>query len=124
MSVKLLLDTCVWGKSKAELTAAGLDAVWVGDRSPDPGDEAILAEALRDRRILVTLDRDFGELAIVKGLPHSGIIRLVGIGAKQQAAICLHVLSKHAVELMAGAIVTAEPGRLRIRPPEKTDDEG
>jgi predicted nuclease of predicted toxin-antitoxin system len=124
MTVKLLLDTCVWGKAKAELTAAGFDVVWVGDRSPDPGDEAILAEALRDQRILVTLDKDFGELAIVKGWPHSGIIRLVGISAKQQAALCLHVLNKHTAELLAGAIVTAEPGRLRIRPPETADDAG
>jgi predicted nuclease of predicted toxin-antitoxin system len=122
MSVKLLLDTCVWGKAKTELAAAGIDVVWIGDRSPDPGDEAILAEAVRDQRILVTLDRDFGELAIVKSLPHSGIVRLVGIAAKQQAAVCLHVLSKHNAELLAGAIVTVEPGRVRIRPADRNDD--
>jgi hypothetical protein len=27
-------------------------------------------------------------------------------------------LERHSSELMAGAIITAEPGRLRIRPPE------
>ena len=124
MTAKLLLDTCVWGKAKADLTAAGFDVVWVGDRTPDPGDEAILAEAVLDQRILVTLDRDFGELVIVKGLPHSGIVRLVGISAKQQAAVCLQVLNKYSAELLAGAIVTVEPGRLRIRPPDRNDDNG
>jgi predicted nuclease of predicted toxin-antitoxin system len=65
----------------------------------------------------VTLDEDFGELAIVYGTPHCGILRLVNFAARQQAAICLRVLELHAEELLSGAIITAEPGRLRIRPP-------
>lgn len=114
--MKLLLDTCVWGGARAELSAAGHDVVWVGDRPKDPGDEEILVEAHRDQRIIVTLDKDFGELAIVYGQPHFGIIRLAGISATQQAKVCLHVLGLHAADLQLGAIVTAEPGRLRIRP--------
>lgn len=35
--------------------------------------------------------------------------------------MCLDVLSRHGDELLAGAIVTAEPGRLRIRPAEAKD---
>lgn len=55
--------------------------------NPDPGDEEILRLALTEKRILVTLDKDFGELAIVKGMPHCGIIRLVNISAKKQAMV-------------------------------------
>jgi predicted nuclease of predicted toxin-antitoxin system len=65
----------------------------------------------------VTLDKDFGELAIVHGFPHHGILRLVNFSARQQAAACLAVLAAHGEELLAGAIVTAEPGRMRVRPP-------
>ena len=43
-------------------------------------------------------------------------IRLVDIPARQQTAVCLHALAQHGAELHAGAIVTAEPGRLRVRP--------
>ncbi len=71
-----------------------------------------------EARILVTLDKDFGEIAIVHGAPHSGILRLVNISATQQAAICQRVLVLYGEDLTAGAIVTAEPGRLRIRPPD------
>jgi hypothetical protein len=46
--------------------AAGHDVIWAGDWSDDPGDEAILARASEERRVLVTLDKDFGELAIVR----------------------------------------------------------
>lgn len=113
--MKLLLDSCVWGGARAELVAAGHDAVWAGDWPEDPGDDQILAYAHREVRILVTLDKDFGELAIVHGIPHSGIIRLVGISAQQQARMCLHVVERHGTDLRRGAIVTVEPGRLRIR---------
>jgi len=37
-----------------------------------PGDDEILVVARRDRRVLVALDKDFGELAIVRRIPHSG----------------------------------------------------
>ena len=116
--MKLLLDTCVWGKACDELSAAGHDVIWSGAWPQDPGDEEILAIAHRDSRVLVTLDKDFGELAIVRGSSHSGILRLVNISATQQAAVCLRVLTVHGKELEAGAIITAEPGRLRVRPPD------
>jgi predicted nuclease of predicted toxin-antitoxin system len=116
--MKLLLDTCVWGGARTELLAGGHDVLWTGDLAEDPGDEAILAQAHREQRVLVTLDKDFGELAIVRRLPHAGIIRLVNIPSRQQAAVCQHVLTQHGAELTQGAIVTAEAGRLRIRPPD------
>jgi predicted nuclease of predicted toxin-antitoxin system len=115
--VKLLLDACVWGKATAELRAAGHDVVWAGDWTEDPGDEEILARAHSDERVLVTLDKDFGEMAVVRGKAHSGILRLVGIAAAKQAGYCMEVLERHSKELSSGAIITAETGRLRIRAP-------
>lgn len=115
--MKLLLDTCVWGGAKPALAAAGHDVIWTGEWPEDPGDEEILANACEDRRILVTLDKDFGELAIVRGRSHSGIVRMAGFRAREQAGVCLLVLERFGNELSLGAIVTAEPGRVRIRPP-------
>jgi len=74
--VKLLLDTCVWGGARESLEEAGHDVVWAGNWSEDPGDEELLGIADREGRILVTLDKDFGELAIVRGISHCGILRL------------------------------------------------
>ena len=87
------------------------------DWDEDPGDVVILEHAYQEQRILITLDKDFGELAIAQGKPHSGILRLVNFSARQQAVACLHVLQVHGEDLAAGALVTAEPGRLRIRHP-------
>jgi predicted nuclease of predicted toxin-antitoxin system len=120
--VKVLLDACVWGGAKEPLVKAGHDVVWAGDWTADPGDEEILELARRDDRVLVTLDKDFGELAIVHGRPHTGILRLVGAAAREQAAVCLRILTSHGAELAAGALLTAEPGRLRIRQPGSTEE--
>jgi len=114
--VKLLLDTCVWGKAREELLDAGHDVVWAGDWVEDPGDTEMLDRAYRESRSLVTLDKDFGTLAILAGQPHSGILRLVGISAKAQAGMVLLVLERHAEELRQGALVTVGPGYIRIRP--------
>lgn len=117
--MKLLLDTCVWGGAIKTLEACGNDVVWTGNWPEDPGDEEILTMAHDEARILVTLDKDFGELAIIKGKPHSGILRLVNLSAKQQGSVCLRVIDAYAQELQSGAIITAEPGRVRIRPPDE-----
>jgi predicted nuclease of predicted toxin-antitoxin system len=115
--VKVLLDSCVWGGAREPLIAAGHDVIWAGDWPIDPGDDEILARAHADGRVLVTLDKDFGELAIVRSRPHAGIVRLVGLAVRQQAPVCAQVLARYGDELAAGAIVTAGPERVRIRPP-------
>lgn len=114
--MKLLLDTCVWGGAKRELADRGHDVIWSGDWPEDPGDEEILAKAYDEQRVLVTLDKDFGELAIVRGLAHCGIVRLVNIAAKRQATICSSVLTRYATELQVGAIITVTETHVRIRP--------
>ena len=116
--MKVLLDSCVWGLAKAELQTAGHDVSWTGDLSQDPGDEEILAQAYREQRVLVTLDKDFGELAIRHSLPHCGIMRLVNIPARQQGAVCQQMLLQYGDELTRAAIITVEAGRVRIRPPD------
>lgn len=114
----MLLDTCVWGGVVQALRDRGHDAVWTGRWEEDPGDREILRQAHEQARILVTLDKDFGERAVVFGEPHSGIIRLVGIAAREQASYCLKALELYSAELSRGAIVTAERNRTRIRAPE------
>ena len=119
--MKLLLDACVWGGARKELRAAGHDVVWAGEWPEDPGDDEILEQAHSEERILVTLDKDFGELAIVRRIPHSGIIRLVNLSSREQGVVCLRVLKRYEGELKSGAIVTAEANRLRIRLPENQE---
>lgn len=111
----VLLDTCVAGTVYQALLAAGIDVEWTGNWGKDPGDEAILDYAYQTGRILVTLDKDFGTLAILQGKPHKGVLRLVNLSSRQQVIVCQRVLEQHYSTLTAGAIITADRDRVRIR---------
>jgi predicted nuclease of predicted toxin-antitoxin system len=113
--VKILVDACVAGSAAPALRDAGHVVESVTDWPADPGDAVVLAHAASSEQIVLTLDKDFGELAIVRGLPHAGIIRLVDCPAAQQGQRAVAVIAMYADELRQGAIVTAEPGRTRVR---------
>ena len=115
--MRVLLDSCVWGGAREEIAAAGHDVQWVGDWEGDPGDSAILQVAQAEGRVLVTLDKDFGELAILKGAPHADIVRLAGIRARDQGPAAVQVLIGFADALERRAILTVEPDRVRVRLP-------
>lgn len=112
--MKFLFDACVSSGVSRKLQSEGHDTLWAGDWPENPGDDEILERAHREGRILITLDKDFGELAIVHGRPHSGIIRLVNLSSRQQAEACLRVIELHGDELRSGVIITVEPNRIRI----------
>jgi predicted nuclease of predicted toxin-antitoxin system len=113
--MKIMLDTCVWDGVRKVLTEAGHNVIWIGDWKKDPGDIEILTLAYNDGRILITLDKEFGELAIVHNYPHNGILRLVNLSTKQQAALSIAIIEKYGDEQYAGAILTVDANRVRIR---------
>ena len=49
------------------LRSAGHDVVWIRVDSPGISDDEVLARALREDRVLVTFDTDFGGLAFRRG---------------------------------------------------------
>jgi predicted nuclease of predicted toxin-antitoxin system len=108
----------VWGPAAATLRAAGHEVEWTGSWAEDPGDQAILEIAYREGQVVVTLDKDFGELAIVRRKPHRGIVRLVGIGARDQGSVTAIVLANYGEVLTRSGIVTVEPSRVRVREAE------
>jgi len=82
----------------------------------DPGDEPILRRALSEGRVLITLDKDFGTLAVVARKAHSGIVRMRQTRTKDLVTVCLRALAFFSEELAAGAFVVATPKRIRARP--------
>jgi predicted nuclease of predicted toxin-antitoxin system len=114
--MRVLLDTCISGQAADVLRQAGHDVVWAGDWPRDPGDEEILRRAAAESRVLATIDKDFGELVIVQGMVHAGLIRLVGFRSRDQGPALVRLLSTYEAELAAGAVLTAEPWRVRVRP--------
>ena len=112
--MKALLDGCVWGGAREVLAAAGHELECAADWPQDPGDSQILAHAYQNQQVLITLDKDFGEIAIVRRQPHCGIVRLVTVRAEHQGFAAVEALARYGQELSRAAIVTVEPGRVRV----------
>jgi len=114
--VKFLLDVCVSSRTlRASLAGEGHDVLSVVEIDPRASDDRLLALALQDDRVLVTEDKDFGELVFVRGLPHGPIVRLVELTVEEQARAMAELLGEHAADLTGGVIVTVTRGRIRIR---------
>lgn len=114
--MRVLLDSCVWSGAAQAIAEAGHDVDWVGHWERDPGDSEILRVANAQGRVLVTLDKDFGELAIVRGAPHRGLIRVAGLRGPEQGPAVVEVLRVYQSDLAAAAILTVTADRVRVRP--------
>ena len=123
--MKVLLDSCAAALAAETLRAAGHDVVWAGDWPKDPGDNEILHRAAVESRVLVTIDKDFGELVIVQEIVHVGLVRIVAFRSGAQGPALVRLLQTYEKELTAGAILTVEPWRVRVRPkssPDQSED--
>jgi predicted nuclease of predicted toxin-antitoxin system len=67
--VRFLADENVPGPAVRLLRDQGLDVVWIREDSPGLPDESVLAKSQSEARVLLTFDKDFGELARRQGLP-------------------------------------------------------
>jgi predicted nuclease of predicted toxin-antitoxin system len=92
----------------------GHDVVGAWEKTPDPGDQALLEWATAENRILVTLDTDFGDLVFSRGLQHSGLVRLPDVPVNNRIELIRQLLARHSQEIADGAIVTVKGGRIRI----------
>jgi predicted nuclease of predicted toxin-antitoxin system len=75
--------------------------------------------AFEEGRIVITLDKDFGELAVHEGERHCGILRLVGFSSQAEGSVAASAIDRYEPDFLAGAIVTIEPGRVRVRERDK-----
>ncbi|MFW6161483.1 MAG: DUF5615 family PIN-like protein [Planctomycetota bacterium] len=73
--MRLLADENFPAKVVVTLRQRGHDVAWVRTESPGSSDPDVLARAVSEERVLVTFDKDFGELAYRAGLPaQSGVV--------------------------------------------------
>jgi hypothetical protein len=105
------------GAAVAALEADGHDIVWVRSARPGSTDPEVLRWAAREERVLLTFDKDFGELATRSALPpQCGVVLLRLPMPKPSGA------GKHVAALISarrdwqGHFSVIEPGRIRMRP--------
>ena len=73
--MKILADENVPGAAVEMLRSAGHDVAWVSEGGSGAADTDILSRASDESRLLITFDKDFGDLAFLARMPVShGIV--------------------------------------------------
>lgn len=114
--MKLLADENFPGLAVVALRKAGHDVLWARTDMTGSPDNEILARACAELRVIVTFDKDFGELAYRFGLPSScGVItfRLVPSSPEFVAERAVAVLQSR--NDWQGMFAIAEETRIRVR---------
>ena len=115
--MKFLLDVCASSHSlRTLLTSLGHDVRLVGESNPSFSDETVLGLAYQEGRLVVTLDKDFGELVFIQRQPHAGIIRFLDMPITEQVAAMRELLVNYRADLESGAMIVVTRGRIRVRP--------
>ena len=98
------------------LRQAGYLVLYVAEMEPGIADEAVLDWANQEKALLLTADKDFGELVFRQQRLTSGVIliRLAGLSPMSKAEIVAGAVQNHASELPEAFTVIA-PGAIRIR---------
>ena len=97
------------------LRDAGHDVTAVAEDSPGVPDDRVIERAVREERILITEDTDFGELVYAHAHESGGVIllRFPADARSRLACELLHLIDVQEDRLI-GAFVVLQPGRARI----------
>lgn len=111
----LLADESVDRPIVERLRQDGHDTLYVAELSPSIKDDEVLQQANSRNSLLLTEDKDFGELVYRLGRVHTGVvlIRLAGLPPSSKAETVAKV-QDHVGEL-PGAFSVISPGAVRIR---------
>jgi predicted nuclease of predicted toxin-antitoxin system len=85
--MRFLADENFPGDAVTALRTLGHDVLWIRTDAPGITDEEVLARGLEDARVLLTFDKDFGELAWRSGLPANCSIVLFRLPALGPAGV-------------------------------------
>lgn len=115
--MRILANEDFPGEALVALRQRGHDVAWVRTDAPGSSDCMVLQRAEAEDRVLVTFDKDFGELAFRAELPASSGIILFRISAPSSA----HVARVAAAALesradWAGHFAVVEDARIRMTP--------
>lgn len=114
--MRFLLDESADYPLAIHLGAQGHDVTAIAHEYPQSlRDQEVLAIAVEEQRILITNDRDFGELIFRRRLPHTGVIlfRLHAENLATKTYWLDYVLTVHSQDLADFIVVTDRGVRVR-----------
>jgi len=114
--LRFLIDLGVGIKVEKWLKDNDYDLKTVRDLDPCFPDTDILSLAANENRIIMTMDKDFGELVYKSGLPHSGVLllRLEGASGDEKVRIVRKIIGGF-FQKLPGRFSVYQNGKVRIR---------
>jgi len=121
--MRLLANENIPGDAVAALRVHGHDVAWVRTDRPGIEDSDVLAWAGHDQRIVLTFDKDFGELAFRAGLPATAGVILLRFPPRSPIEVGRRITA--ALEQRGdwvGHFAVIEEQRIRMRPLPVVED--
>jgi predicted nuclease of predicted toxin-antitoxin system len=114
--VRFVADESVDGPIVRALRAAGHAVIYVAEQESGLVDEAVLALSRSEHAVLVTADKDFGELVFARGLPHEGVVllRLHGLASAEKQERTVTAVAELAPQLVARFTVIDAGGTRQV----------
>ncbi|CAN5183802.1 hypothetical protein BH09DEP1_BH09DEP1_4600 [soil metagenome] len=108
--MKFMVDECVGPTVAQWLKSEGHDVVSSYDAMLGFADDEVLKKALRETRILITSDKDFGEMVFRQQMDHCGIILLRFSDERplQKIKIIQEVLNNYSQSIEGNFLVATE----------------
>jgi len=119
--VKVVADEGVDRPIVARLRQDGHEVDYIAEMDSGIDDDRVLSHANQRHALLITADKDFGELVFMQGKLNTGIVllRLAGVPPTQKAKIVSEAVAAHGSEMRAAFSVITDK-MLRIRPNRTT----
>ena len=116
MSPQFVVDVGVGKAVERFLSQKGYDIVCIRDIDLRIPDEKILEIAVQQKRVVLTMDKDFGELVYNSGLPHKGVLllRLEQENASAKVKVLSQILADY-IQDLEDHFCVYQKGNLRIR---------
>ena len=107
-------ESCDFAAVRA-LRSEGHDVVSVGEISKGADDEHVMALALDQKRVLLTEDKDFGQLAFAAGNKSLGVV-LIRFPAHARSSLGVQMvkLVRNHADQLPSSFVVLQPDRLRL----------
>ena len=108
--MRRLADECVHAEIVRQLRAAGHDVLYAAESRRQAPDGDLADEALRTGRILITEDKDFGDLAFLelRQMPPTILLRFAPQRRALKSARLFEAIARHGTELQNGFTVIEE----------------
>ncbi len=115
--MRILADENIPRAAVQRLREDGHDVLWIRESCPGVSDEAVRGLAVAEQRIIVTFDKDFGELGVVRPGPVPPGIVLFRIVMESPSSVAATISTTLAGrDDWPGHIAVVDASRILMRP--------